>query len=121
MLRSQRFAGKPRPEAAARNSPPFAIGESSEGVATLQGALIDLGFPMPVSTAKLRGEPDGIYGSETHATVKRFQQLNNLVPDGVAGANTMRRLDEIFLVREFQSRLTFDERHFEISTARPLA
>ncbi|MPY86861.1 MAG: hypothetical protein GEU99_02970 [Luteitalea sp.] len=121
MLRSKRFSGKPRPEAAARNSPPFDNGETSEGVATLQGAFIDLGFPMPVSTAKGRGEPDGIFGSETRATIKRFQQQNGLVSDGIAGANTMRRLDEIYLVRESRSRLTFDERHFEISTARPKA
>ena len=56
--------------------------------------LIDLGFPMPVSTQRY-GSPDGIFGKETTAKVREFQSKNGLSPDGIVGKNTMARLDQL--------------------------
>ncbi|MBD2295374.1 N-acetylmuramoyl-L-alanine amidase [Anabaena sphaerica FACHB-251] len=36
--------------------------------------------------------PDGIYGSQTEAAIKRFQQQNGLTPDGIVGAMTWQKL-----------------------------
>jgi peptidoglycan hydrolase-like protein with peptidoglycan-binding domain len=69
--------------------------EVHEAVKKIQQALIDDGFPMPISTKKL-GAPDGIYGPETAATVQAFQTKYGLSPDGVVGKDTMGKLDELY-------------------------
>ncbi|MBA4371008.1 MAG: peptidoglycan-binding protein, partial [Coriobacteriaceae bacterium] len=51
-------------------------------VATLQGALNVLGFSC--------GGPDGIFGVYTEHAVREFQANCGLVPDGVAGDDTVR-------------------------------
>lgn len=38
------------------------------------------------------GSVDGIYGSQTVAAVKRFQQKNGLAVDGIAGTNTLKAM-----------------------------
>jgi peptidoglycan hydrolase-like protein with peptidoglycan-binding domain len=96
VLRSLRFRSDSRFQAAANNRPPMRQGERGRGVQMLQKALIDLGFPMPISTQR-RVSPDGIYGSETTATVRKFQQKYGLKVDGVVGRNTMSRLDQLFV------------------------
>lgn len=96
VLRSLRFRSDSRLQAAANNRPPMRQGERGRAVQTLQKALIDLGFPMPISTQR-RGSPDGIYGSETTATVRKFQQKYGLKVDGVIGKNTMSWLDRLFI------------------------
>ena len=95
-LQSSRFAGNQRVQSAARNEPPMRMGERDEAVAILQQALVDLGYPMPVTTANNREPPDAIYGSETRKTVWQFQRDHNLSKDGVAGHDTFHKLDELF-------------------------
>ncbi len=43
------------------------------------------------------GPVDGIYGSTTEATVKRFQFMNGLATDGVAGSRTIKSLYLLFV------------------------
>ncbi len=91
-LTSPRFARNARLQRAADNNPPIKVGEVGEAVAILQQALIDSGFPMPVSTHAL-SKPDGVYGSETASVVKRYQAKNRMLPDGVVGHDTLAALD----------------------------
>ncbi len=96
VLRSLRFRSDSRLQAAANNRPPMRQGERGLAVKKLQKALIDLKFPMPISIRR-RGIPDGIYGTETTTTVRKFQQKYGLKVDGVVGRNTMTRLDRLFV------------------------
>jgi len=93
-LKSPRFTSNPRIQKAAENNPPLRRGETSEAVWILQQALLDLGYPMPISTKKY-GSPDGIYGAETFRTVYQFQTKYSLSKDGVAGRQTFAKLDEL--------------------------
>lgn len=95
-LRAPRFAANARLQKAANNNPALAIGETSEGVRALQQAFIDLGYPMPKSTKFGWGPPDGIFGSETNAVTKQFQKQWMLTVDGVAGKQTLTKLDDLF-------------------------
>jgi peptidoglycan hydrolase-like protein with peptidoglycan-binding domain len=94
---SDQLAGSPRLQKAVNNAPAIHFGESNEGVAAMQRGLIDLGYPMPKSTGNGAKPPDGIYGAETAAALKRFQQDQKLVVDAAAGANTLTRMDELLL------------------------
>jgi peptidoglycan hydrolase-like protein with peptidoglycan-binding domain len=94
-LTASRFAGDARLEEVFDNSPAMFYGEKSDAVAKIQQALVDLGYPMPISTRKT-GSPDGIFGSETRATVKQFQRDHGLYPDGIVGRKTLGELDRIF-------------------------
>ena len=94
ILRSERFAGDPMLEAAAKSQPPLEKGCKGEGVEALQGALLDLGYDLPISTANGTKPPDGIFGTETDAAVRAFQADQKLAIDGDVGMNTMRALDE---------------------------
>ena len=96
---ARRFQGSKQLDAAARNSPPLSPEASGEAVEILQQALIDLGFKMPISTAR-SGLPDGIFGSETSRAVHAFQSRHRLVQDGVVGHATLARLDAIFALRD---------------------
>ena len=93
-LQSPRFAGNERLQRAANNSPALRAGESGEAVKLLQQALIDLGFPMPISTRR-SGSPDGIYGNETSTRIREFQAKNGLGLDGVAGRDTLNKMDAL--------------------------
>lgn len=94
-LTSPRFAGDTRLEKAAANHPPLRPGESGTPVYKIQDALIDLGYPMPISTRRF-GFPDGIYGEETLTRVREFQKKEKLSVDGVVGQQTLTRLDQLF-------------------------
>jgi len=94
-LKSPRFAQNARLQRAANNDPPMSGRDCGEAVRLLQQALIDLGFPMPISTRK-HGSPDGIYGRETAQTVRNFQSKYRLQVDGLAGRQTLGKLDELF-------------------------
>ncbi len=93
-LQSPRFRDNQQLQDAAANKPPLRAGVTGEGVRLVQQALIELGFEMPVSVKK-HGTPDGIFGTETKTTIKKFQTSEGLVPDGQAGRNTMAKLDEL--------------------------
>jgi peptidoglycan hydrolase-like protein with peptidoglycan-binding domain len=93
-LKSPAYAGDERLEKAYDNSPAIRWGEKGEPVKKVQQGLIDDGFPMPISTAE-SGEPDGVYGSETFSTVKKFQEKHGLGKDGIVGRDTMGKLDEL--------------------------
>lgn len=95
MLACARFSSEPDLDKASTNSPPLRQGARGDGVRALQMALVDLGFPMPISTLGGARLPDGIFGAETAATVIAFQKSNALVPDGVVGTQTMARLDAL--------------------------
>ena len=75
-----------------RNRPPVKLGAKGATVRLLQGALIDYGLDMPLSTGKY-GRPDGIFGEETQAAVLAFQAGNGIVADGIAGTQTIQTLD----------------------------
>jgi len=95
MLQCARFSNEPDLVKASSNNPALRQGARGTGVRALQMALIDLGFPMPVSTNSGRNLPDGIFGAETAKTVGAFQRANDLTADGVVGQNTMARLDAL--------------------------
>jgi peptidoglycan hydrolase-like protein with peptidoglycan-binding domain len=72
-------------------------GEKSEGVKTLQRALKELNYPLPISFAKT-GDADGIFGPETYGVLHRFQVDHKLeYQDGIAGHETLAALDQIFI------------------------
>ena len=121
-LLSARFANNSRLQTAAENSPPMKKGETGEPVGILQQALIDLGgFAMPITTAKGTKAPDGIYGDETAKTVQKFQEQQGLDRDGIAGRQTLHRLDEMER-RRLEALLLVppDMRHWSVTTARPI-
>jgi len=93
-LQSARFKNNQRLQRAASNRPPMREGETGEAVRILQRALIDLGFLMPISTKRF-GSPDGIYGDETTRRVREFQAKHGLSQDGVAGHDTLAKLDAL--------------------------
>ncbi len=54
-----------------------------QDVEQLQKALVNAGFNL---------QPDGIFGGQTQQAIKQFQQQNNLTVDGIAGAETLKKL-----------------------------
>jgi peptidoglycan hydrolase-like protein with peptidoglycan-binding domain len=94
-LRSKLFAGSPRLETAAASSPPLRRSERGDAVSRLQTALVAVGFPMPVSTCGGTRPADGIYGDETVMVVGKFQVREKLSADGIAGRDTLSRLDAL--------------------------
>lgn len=93
LLSSRKLRNNDRLQAAARNEPVMKSGESNYAVSLLQSALIELGFPMPISTAKQGSRADGIFGTETKNTVKKFQKIYGLTVDGIVGTQTLKILD----------------------------
>jgi peptidoglycan hydrolase-like protein with peptidoglycan-binding domain len=104
-LNSGRFRDNAQLQAAARNSPPLAIGAKGDHVQILQRALGDLGFAMPISAPQRAPLPDGIYGQETAGTVRKFQIRERLAVDGIAGTQTLTRLDQIFVANAAREEL----------------
>lgn len=81
-------------EAAANKSRPLAFPETSDGVARLQQALLDVGYDLPITIKKI-GKPDGIFGDETKRVVTQFQNDSGLTADGMAGPNTLQALNDL--------------------------
>jgi len=92
-LTSPRFRWNTRLSQAEQNNPPMRRGERSHACRLIQQSMIDLGIDPMTTTIKKYGSPDGIYGNETKATVKKYQMSKSLTSDGVTGRNTMRALD----------------------------
>jgi peptidoglycan hydrolase-like protein with peptidoglycan-binding domain len=95
VLRSRRLSSVESLQDASDNDPPLQKGDSGDGVAALQDLLGDLTFRLPRSFAS--GKPDGIFGSETEAAVKRLQRKYRLKPDGIVGTRTLHVLDVLIL------------------------
>ena len=93
-LKSAHFKSDARLQRAAENNPPINRGESGQVVRIIQQALIDLGFPLPISTRRF-GSPDGIYGQECITQVRAMQAKFHLSIDGSCGRQTMNKFDEL--------------------------
>lgn len=94
-LQSPRLKDDSRLQQAFDNSPLLKKNETSDGVKTLQRALKDLGYSLPISFKKT-GDADGIFGDETESQVKQFQRDNHISDDGIVGRDTLRALDSKF-------------------------
>src|SRR4051812_43265590 len=93
-LTSMRFAFDERLQQVSENHPTMKRGEKGDPVASVQGALVDLGYSMPVTTNHGRKQPDGIFGTETEHVVRQYQKDENLSADGIVGRFTMASLDD---------------------------
>lgn len=93
-LQSPKLAGNARLQRAFDNDPALGIGESGEAVRLVQEELVRNGFPMPKSTRE-DGEMDGAFGMETFTILQQFQELHELKVDGIAGHETLGRLDQL--------------------------
>ena len=67
------------------------LNDSGRRVRELQRALNDLGYRA--------GQPDGVYGSQTVAAVRRFQREAGLPEDGIAGRRTLQALNQALAER----------------------
>jgi len=94
VLTAPRFRDSQRLQRAANNSPALRPPEQSDAVKRLQQSLVEIGFSMPISLRS--GAPDGIYGAETRAVVRQFQERRGLRPDGIVGRETLSLLDKLF-------------------------
>lgn len=65
-------------------------GDKSLGVKEFQQKLLKLGYKLPKYGA------DSSYGQETVDAVKAFQKDNGLAVDGIAGENTLAKLDDLY-------------------------
>lgn len=65
----------------------FNKGSSGNDVRELQNKLIDQGYNVGSTGA------DGVYGSNTEAAVRKYQQDNGLTVDGIAGEQTLGKLN----------------------------
>lgn len=94
-LSSPRLAQDPRLRRAARNNPPLRLwANDHNAVASVQKALVDIGFDMPGSTEP-DGSMDGIYGPETRQVIRQLQAAEDQQMDGVAGKKTLHALDRL--------------------------
>ena len=99
-LTSMRFAFDERLQQVSENNPTMKHGERGDPVASVQGALVDLGYSMPVTTNKGRRQPDGIFGPETESVVRQYQRDEGLDSDGIVGRFTMASLDDAMRAQE---------------------
>jgi peptidoglycan hydrolase-like protein with peptidoglycan-binding domain len=93
VLTSPKFRNSQRLQAAANNAPLLKSPEQGEAVRLLQEALVSLGYSFPQSMTG--GRLDGIYGNETVQKVAQFQRAQGMMADGIAGKNTLLRLDAL--------------------------
>jgi peptidoglycan hydrolase-like protein with peptidoglycan-binding domain len=101
-LASAKYGTCPRLQLAFDDNPPVRFGERGQAVRLIQEGLVAAGHRMPLST-KPTGELDGIFGEETLAVVRQFQQDSNgdvtLVPhgepDGLVGRITLGNLERM--------------------------
>lgn len=72
-------------------------GAAGDGVALVQGAMVECGIKLPQSTRK--GHPDGLFGTETERAVRRFQEWKQLAQSGEVDKETILVLDATMVVR----------------------
>jgi hypothetical protein len=72
------------------------LGSRGQDVRRIQNLLINKGFKLP------RFGVDGVFGTETEAAVKEFQQVNQLRVDGVVGDETISKLDPTAVINTQQ-------------------
>src|SRR5262245_27219368 len=112
-LQSSRLRDDLRLQEAFDNAPVIEKNETSDGVKTLQRALKELGYPLPISFAKT-GDADGIFEDETEAQVKQFQRDSHLSDDGKVGRDTLRALDDKCNPRVSVDRIMFINDHRDL-------
>ena len=95
------------------NSPLLKKNETSEGVKTLQRALKELDYPLPLTFEKT-GDADGIFGDETVDQVKQFQRDNQLSDDGIVGRDMLRALDAKFNPKVTIEKIFFGQDHGQL-------
>ena len=91
---------------------PLKLGSSGNEVKTIQQQLNRISDAYP-SIPKIN-DPDGIFGAQTEAAVKRFQNIFNLAQDGIVGKYTWYRIKNVYngvkkLAELTAENLTFDE------------
>ena len=72
----------------AKDDDSLRMGDSGSAVKNLQTKLKKLGY--------YSGTVDSTFGSGTYAAVRAFQQKNGLTADGVAGSETLKKLDSAY-------------------------
>ena len=72
----------------AKDDDSLRMGDSGSAVKSLQTKLKKLGY--------YNGTVDSTFGSGTYAAVRAFQQKNGLTADGVAGSETLKKLDSAY-------------------------
>lgn len=91
---------------------PLKLGSSGNEVKTIQQQLNRIADAYP-SIPKIN-DPNGIFGTQTEAAVKRFQNIFNLAQDGIVGKSTWYRIKNVYngvkkLAELTAENLTFDE------------
>lgn len=91
---------------------PLKLGSSGNEVKTIQQQLNRIADAYP-SIPKIN-DPNGIFGAQTEAAVKRFQNIFNLAHDGIVGKSTWYRIKNVYngvkkLAELTAENLTFDE------------
>ncbi len=71
------------------------LGSANDDVRTVQIRLNRISSNFP-SIPKIAAT-DGIFGTDTEAAVRRFQEVFNLTPDGVVGKNTWYTIQNIYI------------------------
>ena len=74
---------------------PLRIGAANDYVRTLQIRLNRISANYPSIPKIVR--TDGIFGTDTEAAVKRFQEIFSLTPDGVVGKSTWYRIQNVYI------------------------
>ncbi len=74
---------------------PLQLGSADDDVRTLQTRLNRISKNYP-SIPKILAA-DGIFGTDTEAAVRRFQEIFNLTPDGIVGKTTWYTIQNIYI------------------------
>ncbi len=74
---------------------PLRLGSSNDDVRTVQIRLNRIANNFP-SIPKILVN-DGLFGTDTEAAVKRFQEIFNLTPDGIVGPTTWYTIQNIYI------------------------
>lgn len=91
-------------------------GQSSEYVRTLQNYLNRIGGSFPLPTIN---PPNGYFGPETTAAVKKFQRDFNLSPDGIVGKATWYKINQIYVGVKGLSEMTSEGERVGIGRTPP--